>query len=261
MGSEPTYRTDCYHCSYSVCRNGCDDCSSCASNMAEHRRLRRLESTFIDTAYESKKKTLDNCVSVINDLRDNYNIYIYYYSYSDTLECSKEILNKLEEKKNEIVNNFNKYEYNYDPYYSEIQLLKNEHEERIQRINNEFEINIKELENEKEIEILDLNNKITQEKKIIAKNENNKKNCNIDISIDNFKTEKSLEFEKKFQSKKLEIDSKYSFENISNPILEYTEEEKNEKNMLLNNIRAIKKYSYLPNYNILILNFELINDL
>ena len=65
MGSEPTYRTDCYHCSYSVCRNGCDDCSSCASNMAEHRRLRRLESTFIDKVYESKKKTLDNCVSVI----------------------------------------------------------------------------------------------------------------------------------------------------------------------------------------------------
>ena len=49
MGSDsPRYRTDCYHCHYSVCRNGCDDCSSCQTNMSEHRALRRLESEFIE---------------------------------------------------------------------------------------------------------------------------------------------------------------------------------------------------------------------
>lgn len=262
MGSDsPRYRTDCYHCSYSVCRDGCDDCSSCASNMASHRRLRRLEDEFIDKVYESKKKTADQCVSTIEDLKLYHNIYISYYRYSNYLDCAKEILDKMEEKKKDIVNDINNYKIDNNPYYLKTQRLRNEHEERMQQIKHDFQIKIAVIKNEKEYAISDYNHKIELEKKNKELLEQNEEKLNVEKCIDEFKKEKNLEFEKKFENEKNGIDSKYPFQNIPDPIFEYTNEEKNEKNMLLENIKAIKNYSYLPNYNMIINNFGLINDL
>lgn len=261
MGGEPTYRTDCYHCSYSVCRDGCDDCSSCAENMAEHRRLRRLESTFIEKVFESSERTRNKCISELNDLKEKYGIYIYYCPYSNDLDCAKEILDKMEEKKNDIVNSMNKFEINKNSYYFKIERLNEEHQLRMKKIRYDFEEKLANIKNQKEIEALNYNNKIKKEKKQKEMLEENKEKLDLKKYFNDFIKEKNLEFDKKYEKQKSIKDSKYRSGNLPEPILEYTEEEKNEKNLLLKKIRAIKNYSYLPNYNLLIKQFELVNDL
>lgn len=261
MGGQPTYRTDCYHCSYSVCRDGCDDCSSCAENMAEHRRLRRLESTFIDKVYESREKTRNKCISELNDLKENYGIYIYYYPYSNDLDCAKEILDKMEEKKNDIVSNMDKFEIDKNSYYFKTERLNQEHELRMKKIRYDFEEKLAAIQIQKENETLNYNNKINEEKKQKEKLEENKEKLDLEKYINVFIKEKNSEFDKKYEKQKSRIDSKYPSGNLPEPILEYTEEEKNQKNLLLKNIRVIKNYSYLPNYNLLIKKFDLVNDL
>jgi hypothetical protein len=92
--------------------------------------------------------------------------------------------------------------------------------------------------------------------------EKTKKRNNNDIYINNFIKQQNLKFDEKFNNEKSIIDSKYNFDYVSEPIFEYTEEEKMERNMLYLNIRMIKNYSnIIPNYDITIKQFDLINDL
>ncbi len=66
-----------------------------------------------------------------------------------------------------------------------------------------------------------------------------------------------------FGRKRNEIDLKYAFiDNIIEPEFEYSEEEKNAKNNLLQNINSIQMFSNLiPNYHIIMKNFGISNYL
>lgn len=269
MGSDSTrYRTDCYHCYYKVCRYGCDDCSLCQNNMSEHRTLRRLESEFIEKVNKSCIKTLNICISAINDLKKDHNIFIDYtplnnvlYFFNSTcLNCSKEILDKMEEMKNNILKNIDNFEINHNSY--NFNRIEEEHKTKMKNIENEFKEKIDDIKRQKQSIELIYQNEIEEKKCMKDKLEKTKKRNNNDLYINNFIKQQNLKFDKKFNNEKTLIDSKYNFGYISEPIFEYTEEEKMERNMLYLNIRMIKKYSnIIPNYDITIKQFDLINDL
>lgn len=259
-------RTDCYHCNYSVCRDGCDDCSFCQVNMSKHRDLRRLESIFISKVNESCIKTFIICISVINDLKKDHNIYINYFIdykscfFFNPLDSSKEILDKMEEMKNNILKIMNNFEIS-DIYYK-IKRLETEHKIKMKEIENKFKEKIDDIKRKKQSEELFYQNKIKKKKCMKDKLEKTKKRNNNDIYINNFIKQQNLKFDEKFNNEKTIIDSKYNLGYFSETIFEYTEEEKIERNNLYLNIRKIKEYSnIIPNYDITIKQFDLINDL
>lgn len=260
MGSDPP-RTDCYHCS--GCGGRCDGCLArvCINNMSEHRSLRRLEDRFIDKVNEYRRNTLNKCISAISYLKDNYNIDIHYIHYFNNLDCSKEILDKMENMKNKIKKDICEFENNDSKYYNRIEQLKEEHKKAMEEIKNEFDEELKNIKNQKEL--LEYNKKIAKKEKIKnnLENEKNEEENRIQNYINTFTEEKNIELNTKYQNEKIRIDSKYTFEKISIPLMEYSEEEKNEKNLLLANIRMIRNYSNIPNYDFYIKSFELINCL
>jgi hypothetical protein len=236
--------------------------------MSEHRALRRLESEFIEKVNKSCIKTLNICISAITDLKKDHNIYIDYvplnyflfYSNNINLNSSKEILDKMEEMKNNILKNIDNFEINQYSY--NIKRLETEHKTKMKKIENEFKEKIDDIKRKKQSIELFYKNKIEEKKCMKDKLEKAKKRNNNDIYINKFIIEQNYIFDRKFNNEKTIIDSKYNFCYISEPIFEYTEEEKMERNMLYLNIRMIKKYSnIIPNYDITIKQFDLINDL
>jgi hypothetical protein len=236
--------------------------------MSEHRALRRLESEFIEKVNKSCIKTLNICISAITDLKKDHNIYIDYvplnyflfYSNNINLNSSKEILDKMEEMKNNILKNIDNFEINQYSY--NIKRLETEHKTKMKKIENEFKEKIDDIKRKKQSIELFYKNKIEEKKCMKDKLEKAKKRNNNDIYINKFIKEQNYIFDRKFNNEKTIIDSKYNFCYISEPIFEYTEEEKMERNMLYLNIRMIKKYSnIIPNYDITIKQFDLINDL
>lgn len=236
--------------------------------MSEHRALRRLESEFIEKVNKSCIKTLNICISAITDLKKDHNIYIDYvplnyflfYSNNINLNSSKEILDKMEEMKNNILKNIDNFEINQYSY--NIKRLETEHKKKMKKIENEFKEKIDDIKRKKQSIELFYKNKIEEKKCMKDKLEKAKKRNNNDIYINKFIIEQNYIFDRKFNNEKTIIDSKYNFCYISEPIFEYTEEEKMERNMLYLNIRMIKKYSnIIPNYDITIKQFDLINDL
>jgi hypothetical protein len=235
--------------------------------MSEHRELRRLESEFIEKVNKSCRKTLNICISAITDLKNNHNIYIDYdphnkgiFFFFNSLNRSKEILDKMEEIKNNILENIDKFEIN--AYYYNIKRIETEHEIKMKKIENEFKEKTDDIKRQKQSIELFYQNEIEKKKCMKDKLEKTKKRNNNDIYINNFIKQQNLKFDEKFNNEKSIIDSKYNFDYVSEPIFEYTEEEKMERNMLYLNIRMIKNYSnIIPNYDITIKQFDLINDL
>jgi hypothetical protein len=236
--------------------------------MSEHRALRRLESEFIEKVNKSCIKTLNICISAITDLKKDHNIYIDYvplnyfliYSNNINLNSSKEILDKMEEMKNNILKNIDNFEINQYSY--NIKRLETEHKTKMKKIENEFKEKTDDIKRQKQSIELFYQNEIEKKKCMKDKLEKTKKRNNNDIYINNFIKQQNLKFDEKFNNEKSIIDSKYNFDYVSEPIFEYTEEEKMERNMLYLNIRMIKNYSnIIPNYDITIKQFDLINDL
>ena len=230
----------------------------------------RLESEFIEKVNKSCIKTLNICISAITDLKKDHNIYIdyvpiykgffFYFFNNIILNHSKEILDKMEEMKNNILKNIDNFEINQ--YSFNINRIETEHKTKMEKIENEFKEKIDDIKKQKQSTELFYQNKIEEKKCMKDKLEKAKKRNNNDIYINNFIKQQNLKFDKKFNNEKTIINSKYNFDYISEPIFEYNEEEKRERNMLYLNIRMIKKNSnIIPNYDITIKQFDLINDL
>lgn len=261
--------SDCYHCTGCGTHRPCDDCTAncCQENMNDHRRLRRLENTFIDKVYSAKKFIYNKCTSTIIDLKDNYNITILINKDNNNnkniLEQSRDILESMKLKKEQIKKEISNIKEDRDKK-NRIQRIRNAHKKKMLSISNKFRKSMNKIEMEysdfkKQEDKIKEKQKEKKELKI-EKDEIENKYSN---DFDNFKSEKENKLIEKYEIKKKEIDLKYAYlENIFEPNFEYTEEEKNEKNYYLQNINAIQKFSnIIPNYEIIMKQFGISNYL
>ena len=236
--------SDCYHCSGCGTYRPCDDCSAscCQNNMSSHRELRRLEDRFREEVNQARKNVRDRCVSVVEELRKYYNIRIYYDEYNDYLEQSRHIIQKLESRKDYIKRQANSVK--EDTFVKErLNNLKDRHKNIMDKIRNEFEYKAKKFKMESE-EIKRLNEEIEKKQNIKYNlREERDKIKYKKSSKEIFKKQQENKFYNEYLIKKNEIDLKYSYlENISYPIKEYSQQEKDLKNALLKKIRRIKNY-------------------
>jgi hypothetical protein len=259
--------SDCYHCNGCGTHRPCDDCSAdcCQTNMNEHRRLRRLENSFIDKVYSAKEYVYKECNSAIHYLDNNYGISILIINDNNKnyLEKSKDILESIKWKKEQIKREASKIKEDKSKKY-EIQRIKNAHEEKMKLISNQFSEQMKKIENENsDVAIQEDEIKKKKQEKRELKTKKDEIENKYKANFENFKSEKKNLLIQEFNRKKNEIDLKYvDFENIEEPEFEYSEEEKNEKNNLLQNINEIKKFKkIIPNYQYIIYSFELSNYL
>lgn len=268
MGSYHGPNSDCYHCNGCGTDRPCDDCTAncCQENMNEHRRLRRLESTFIDKVYSAKQHVYYECKSTVNYLNNNYDIYISIKNDSNNnyLEKSKDIIEAMKSKKEQIIKDAsNIKEDRFERF--KIQRIRNYHEEKMQLIENQFKEKMNKIENEYSIFAMIQENEIIEMQRTKSKLQKQRDEIKnkFDNDFENFKTEKENNLIKVFESKKNEIDLKYAFlQNIIEPNFEYSEEEKNERNYLLQSIKSIQMYSnIIPNYEIFMKKFGLSNYL
>lgn len=264
MGSYYGPNSDCYHCSGCGRYRPCDDCSSCQNNMSSHRGLRSYEDSFANEVNNCPRYTVDHCKSVIKDLRQYYNIIIYYDEYNDYIEQSRNIIEKLETRKDYIINKSNSIK---EDYYVKNRLneLKENHKNKMDSIRRDFDLKIQNLNAISDGEVENLNQEIKKKENVVSqlkreKNEiKNKKKKSKEI----YKEQQEKIFKNKLEEKKNEINLKYRYlGNISYPMKEYSQQEKEIKNGLLINIRKIKNYSkIIPNYEFFINKLELVNYL
>ena len=258
--------SDCYHCSGCGRDRRCDDCSAncCQNNMSSHRDLRRYEDSFANEVNNCPRYTVEHCRSVVKDLRNYYDIIIYYDEYNDYIEQSRHITEKLEARKNYIINKSNSIK---EDYYVKNRLndLKENHRKIMDSIKRDFDWKIQNLKSISDSEFENLKKMIEQKKNAIYKIRREKEEIKEQkkSSKEIFKEQQEKIFREKWNEKKNEINSKYRYlDNISYPMKEYSQQEKEVKNGLLKNIRKIKNYSkIIPNYEMFINNLGLVNYL
>jgi hypothetical protein len=259
--------SDCYHCNGCGTHRPCDDCTAncCQENMNEHRRLRRLESTFIDKVYSAKQYVYNECKTTVNYLNNNYDIYIFIKNDSNKnyLEKSKDIIEAMKSKKEQIIKDAsNIKEDRYERF--KIQRIRDDHEKKMTSIRYQFKEKMTMIDNKYfDVRIQENEIKEKQETKSQLQKKRDEIKNKFDNDFENFKTEKENNLIKVFESKKNEIDLKYAFlQNIIEPNFEYSEEEKNERNYLLQSIKSIQMYSnIIPNYEIFMKKFGISNYL
>lgn len=267
MGS--TYHgpdSDCYHCSGCGTHRRCDNCSAdcCQNNMRYHRDLRSYEDSFANEVNNCPRYTSDHCKSVIKDLRQYYDIIIYYDEYNDYIEQSKHIIGKLETRKDYIIDKSNSIK---EDYYVKKRLndLKENHKNTMDKIRSDYNWKVNNLNSISDSEVENLNREIERKQNVVyelrrekVEIKNQKKS-----SKEIYKEQQEKIFKEKWEEKKEEIDLKYSYlKNITYPIKEYSQQEKDLKNGLLINIRKIKNYSkIIPNYEFFINSLGLVNYL
>ena len=256
--------SDCYHCNGCGTYHPCDDCNSqsCQNNMSSHRELRRYEDNFADKVNSLIGITRDECISIIKNLREYYDIDIniiqekkiffpFNFYIFRIFECNL-ILDKIREKKQSIKNEILSIKID-NSFETKINNLKNQHSINMTKIREEFNEKKEQIENDSEINELNeiLNEKKEKKNKLI--DEKNNIEDYQQTEIDNFRIQNENRLNILFEDKKRKIDLKYKdIENIKEPIIEYTIEEKREKNDLLNIIRQIQNYKNHPMYKILI---------
>lgn len=267
MGS--TYHgpnSDCYHCTGCGTDRRCDDCSAdcCQNNMRSHRELRSYEDSFANEVNNCPRYTVEHCKSVIKDLRYNYDIKIYYDEYDDYIEQSRHIIEKLETRKYFIINKANSIK--EDNYVKRrLNDLKENHKKNMDNIRKDFDWRVQNLKAVSDDDINNLNKEIDKKENVVYKlrKEKNEIREQKKSSKEIFKEQQEKIFREKWEEKKNEINLKYMYlDNISYPMKEYSQQEKEIKNSLLINIRKIKNYSKkIPNYEYFINNLGLVNYL
>ena len=258
--------SDCYHCTGCGTSRCCDDCSAscCQDNMRSHRELRRYENSFADEVNNCPKYTVEHCRSIVHDLRNYYDIKIYYNEYNDYLEQSKDIIEKLEQRKYFIINKSNSIK--EDNFVKKrLNDLKENHRENMENIRRDLNRKVQILNTVSDGDIENINKEIQKKENEINKLRKEKDEIEEQKKSGKQKFKESQEriFIEKLEEKKNEINKKYKdLENISYPMMEYSQQEKEMKNALLMNIRKIKNYSkIIPNYDFFIKNLELVNYL
>lgn len=247
--------SDCYHCNGCGTYRPCDDCSAncCQNNMYSHRELRRYEDNFANEVSNLIPITLNGCNSIIRNLRECHDIDIninhenkfFLFFFFRINQCNF-ILDKMREKKQSIKNEILSIKID-NSFEIKINNLKNQHSIKMKKIKEKFNKKKEKIKNDSEINKLNI---IINEKKEKKNKLNDEKN-NIDdyqqTEIDNFRNQSDKRLNILFEDKKRKIDLKYrDIENIKEPIIEYTIEEKKEKNDLLYTIRQIQNYKNHP---------------
>lgn len=250
--------SDCYNCNGCGTHRACDDCSAtcCQNNMRSHRQLRSYEESFGNQVNSLCKTTLNKCLNIIDNLKKNHNIdidiesknnnaYRFFYLLNP-LGRSMDIINKMEEKKNNIIKDASSIDVDYF-IKKKIKRLESSHKIIMKKIKEDFD---KKVKNKEDLEIKELNKEINKKKKEKneLKKEKKKIESNQQIEIDNFKKKNIERLNNEYYEKVKEINYKYSdLENIKYPVMEYSPEEKEEKKMLLQNIRQIQNYKKIIN--------------
>lgn len=260
--------SDCYHCTGCGTYRPCDDCTSsgCQKNMNEHRRLRTLEDNFIKKVDLQKEGIYPKCISAINYLKEylDLDIIIPNDNNKSNLEKSKDIIEEMKIKKEYIKEKSSSIKEDSSKK-EEMEKIKNEHEKKMNEIKNEFNSKKKEIEDSKKSIIQAQRKKINKkenEKKGLETKKDKEENKYNNI-FETFKAEQEKKLNEEFEIKKKDIYSKYAdLDYNDEPVFDYTEKEKNEKNYLLENIRQIQKISQIiPNYQSFIQNSGLIKYL
>ena len=239
--------SDCYHCSGCGTYRACDDCSAscCQNNMSDHRELRRYEDRFADEVNACPKKILNKLVNIVDDLRRYQDIRIYYDEENSYIDTARNIISALESRKYYLISQINSIK--QDDYVQRIKQniksLKYEHEENLKKIKNDFERRASKF-NYVSCTMERLNRDIKNKKDQISILRDEKYELqNRKNSKEKFMEEQKSIMENKFRREKDEIDSEYYYlDNISYPIKEYTQEEKDLKNFYLQKIRNIRYY-------------------
>ena len=239
--------SDCYHCSGCGTYRACDDCSAscCQNNMNNHRELRKYEERFGDEVNACPKKILDKLINIIDDLRRNHNIRIYYNEENSYIDTARNIISAFESRKYYLIKQINSIKQNdyVQKIKKDIKSLEDRHRVNMQKIRDDFEIKASKF-NKVSYEMERLNRDINAKRKQIGilKSEKDKL-TNRKNSKQKFMQEQESIMENKFRREKEEIDSEYyNIDNISYPIKEYTQEEKDLKNFYLQKIRNIRYY-------------------
>jgi hypothetical protein len=132
-------------------------------------------------------------------------------------------------------------------------------------IRKDFDWRVQNLKAVSDDDIKNLNKEIDKKENVVYKlrKEKNEIREQKKSSKEIFKEQQEKIFREKWEEKKNEINLKYMYlDNISYPMKEYSQQEKEIKNSLLINIRKIKNYSKkIPNYEYFINNLGLVNYL
>jgi hypothetical protein len=252
--------SDCYNCKGCGRSRACDNCSArcCQNNMSDHRQLRIYENSFGSEVNDLRLLTYKKCINIINNLETSHGIYIYithvFYNF-DYIIQSRVIINKMISKKNNIKNEASYINIDHT-LEGKINNLVNDHKRKMNKIKEDFNEKVENIKNNPELKKLN--------KEIDEKNDEKNKLNNVKINSENYKdindfqSEQIQRLNKMFDENKRYINSKYSkFENIIEPIMEYSIQEKNEKNYLLNYIKGIQKYKDFPKFKYIINKFKL----
>ena len=230
--------------------------------MSDHRQLRSYENSFGSEVNNLCLLTAKKCINIINNLETSHGIYISHVFYNyDYINQSRVIINKMISKKNNFKNEASSINIDHT-LERKINNLENDHKRKMNQIKEDFNEKVEKINNNPELK--KLNKEIEEKKDEKNKLNNEKKNSENYIEIDDFQSEQIQRLNKIFDEKKRDINSKYSVENIKEPIMEYSIQEKNEKNYLLNYIKGIQKYKNFPKFNYIInkfnLNYYLLQD-
>ena len=143
--------------------------------------------------------------------------------------------------------------------------LKENHRENMENIRRDLNRKVQILNTVSDGDIENINKEIQKKENEMDKlrKEKNEIQEQKKSSKQKFKESQERIFIEKWEEKKNEINKEYKdLENISYPMMEYSQQEKEMKNALLMNIRKIKNYSkIIPNYDFFIKNLELVNYL
>lgn len=245
-------RYECISCI--SCGGKCDQCCliCCIDNMEKHREIFRLKDEFDNKVKSAEKNLIDICYEIQNNLFINYGIIIEISSILDRISQSKDFLNKIENKRNELqkdLDNINEEKLKVkNENLNEINNLVSIHERKMNEINQNYEEIMKKFEiNESKYE-KEISEKKEKKQDLI----NEKKEINIDIDgiIRSFVEEEKLKAEKELELNKQQIDKNNIIkeEILTQPI--YTENELQMKNKYLNEIKKLNDYSNkIPNFN------------
>ena len=206
----------------------------------EHHQFFNLLQTFTEKVQNTYNQINNHFTNLNNELRNNYNIYLYWtgnivdnflgaiiLKYND---ISKEIIN-IEQN----ITKLDTEKYNFKK-------LNEDYEDDIKKIEEKFYKEKKIFETKKENEILKGKRKEKDDLENDFLDKKNKSDKDIENNLNEFKRQKQSEEEENYKKMKAEIDQdpRYQCEEV---MMTYNEQEQNEKNKYMCEILQIKKYS------------------
>ena len=233
-------RDECYSCV--PCGGHCDKCSAacCINIMQQHQSFYDLVQTFAGKVRSTYNEINNHFNNIKNELGNNYNIYIcpngdFVLNFSSAISSkSGEIQREIDQIGDDISK--------LDTEKYDIKKLNDAHTDEINKMQEDFDQKKEPLVTKKENKIL---NDKKQEKNDIENDyldKKNKKDIEIENSLNIYKNQKKTKEEENYNKGKMEIDQHPKYK-CGEFVKSYTEQEQNDKNIYIRQIKEINNYN------------------